>query len=52
VSFEKSLDGSLYLLTDLKVRKSLRLLFDVFDIINSKLGYIKLISYTGLWTTV
>jgi hypothetical protein len=46
VSFEKSVDGSL-LLGDLKVRKSLRLPFDVSDIINSKLSYIKFISYAG-----
>jgi hypothetical protein len=37
VSFEKSVDGFLFLLGDLKVGKSLGLPFDISDIINRKL---------------
>jgi hypothetical protein len=40
-------DSSLFLFGDLKVRKSVRLPFDVSNIINSKLSYIKVISYAA-----
>jgi hypothetical protein len=45
-------DSSFFLLGDLKVGERLRLLVDVSDIINSKLSYIKRISYAGFWMNV
>jgi hypothetical protein len=40
MSLGKRLDGFLFLLGHLKVVKSLRMPFNVSDIVNSKLGYI------------
>jgi hypothetical protein len=38
VSFEESVDGFLFLLGDLKVRKNLGRPFDISDVVNRKLG--------------
>jgi hypothetical protein len=51
MGFEKSINSFLFLLGYLKVGKSLGLPFDIPNIINRKLSYIKHISYIGIRIT-
>ena len=52
MSLGKRADGFLFPFGHLKVVKSLRMPFNVFDIVNSKLSYYQRISWVGLLDTV
>lgn len=52
MSLGKRSDGLLFLLGHLKVVKSLRMPFNVFDIVNSKLGYINALAGWDFLDTV
>jgi hypothetical protein len=44
MSLGKRVDGFLFLFAHLKVIKSLKLLINIFDIVNSKLSYINVLA--------